>query len=96
MYVENKLLYLHMGKRKITFTAIWELYRDGFKNMTWGRQLWWLILLKVIILFAVLRLFFFKPAMAGLTDEQKSEQVGNHLCNPDKLEQKDTINLIKD
>lgn len=85
-----------MRKSKNTFTAIWELYRDGFKNMTWGRQLWWLILLKIVILFAILRVFFFKPAMAGLTDEQKSEQVGNHLSTPDKFEQKDTINLIKD
>ena len=48
----------------------------------------WLILLKVFILFAVLRVFFFKPAMAGLTENQKSEIVGERLTggadNPDK------------
>jgi hypothetical protein len=54
--------------------------------MTWGRQLWWIILLKLILLFLVLRVFFFKPAMAGMTDEQKSEQVGSHLANPQVLE----------
>ncbi len=64
---------------KEKFTAVWHLYRDGFRNMTWGKPLWGLIILKVIILFAVLRVFFFKPAMAGMTDEQKSEQVGDHL-----------------
>lgn len=58
---------------------VWELYRDGFRQMTWGRPLWALIILKVIILFLVLRMFFFKPAMAGMTDEQRSEQVGTHL-----------------
>ncbi len=58
---------------------VWELYRDGFRNMTWGRPLWGLIILKVVILFLLLRMFFFKPAMHGMTDEQKSEQVGNHL-----------------
>lgn len=58
---------------------VWELYRDGFRNMTWGRPLWGLIILKVVILFLLLRMFFFKPAMQGMTDEQKSEQVGNHL-----------------
>jgi hypothetical protein len=65
-----------MGRRQPFF---WTLYRDGFKNMTWGKPLIWIILLKIFILFAILRVFFFKPAMRGLTDEQKSEQVGSHL-----------------
>jgi len=64
------------------FTRIWSLYRDGFKNMTWGKPLWALIILKAVILFAVLRVFFFKPVMAGLTEEQKSEKVGDKLTNP--------------
>lgn len=64
---------------KKTIISIYNFYRDGFKNMTWGKQLWLLIFLKVIILFLVLRLFFFKPTMAGKTDEQKSEYVGTQL-----------------
>jgi len=47
--------------------------------MTWGRQLWWLILLKVFILFAILRVFFFKPALAGLDDEERSRIVGERI-----------------
>jgi hypothetical protein len=47
--------------------------------MTWGRPLWILIILKVVILFGVLRLFFFKPAMAGKTEEERSEIVGTNL-----------------
>ena len=47
--------------------------------MTWGRQLWWLILLKVVLLFLVLRAFFFKPTLAGKSDEQKIEHVSNQL-----------------
>ncbi|MBQ7774006.1 MAG: DUF4492 domain-containing protein [Bacteroidales bacterium] len=74
--------------RKIT--AVWRFYRDGFREMTWGRPLWGLIILKVIILFLVLRLFFFKPAMAGMTDEQKSEQVGNRLVEDNR---KDTLTI---
>lgn len=35
------------------------LYVDGFRNMTIGRSLWALIIIKVVILFAVLKLFFF-------------------------------------
>ena len=59
--------------------SVWHFYRDGFRNMTWGRPLLWLILLKVFILFAILRVFFFKPAMAGLDDEQRSRVVGERL-----------------
>ena len=47
--------------------------------MTWGRPLVWLILLKVFILFAVLRVFFFKPAMSGMTEEQKIETVAERM-----------------
>lgn len=68
-----------MVNKKMSIKAVWEFYRDGFRQMTWGRPLWALIILKVIILFLVLRMFFFKPAMAGMTDEQRSEQVGTHL-----------------
>lgn len=66
---------------KKVFVSIYHFYADGFKNMTWGRQLWWFILLKVIILFVVLRLFFFKPSLSGKSEEQKIEHVGNHLTN---------------
>ena len=34
-------------------SSIWAFYRDGFRNMTWGRPLVWLILLKFFILFAI-------------------------------------------
>jgi len=47
--------------------------------MTWGRPLWILILLKIIILFAVLRAFFFEPVLSGKTEEQKIEYVGEQL-----------------
>lgn len=64
---------------KKTIISIYNFYRDGFKNMTWGKQLWLLIFLKAIILFLILRVFFFKPVMSGKTDEQKSEYVGTQL-----------------
>lgn len=59
--------------------AVWRFYVDGFRNMTWGRPLWVLIILKAVILFAILRVFFFKPVLAGQTDEQKSDSVGTEL-----------------
>ena len=71
-----------MGKRKGIVQFFASLYGDGFRNMTWGKPLVWLILLKLFILFAILRVFFFKPAMRGLTDKEKSEAVGLALTKP--------------
>ena len=70
---------------------VWLLYRDGFKNQTWGRPLIWLVVLKLFILFAILRVFFFRPAMAGMTDAEKSETVGANLTH--HHENTETINL---
>ncbi len=71
--------YKPMGRLKDITVSVWHFYRDGFRNMTWGRPLVWLILLKVFILFAVLRVFFFKPAMSGMTEEQKIETVAERM-----------------
>lgn len=64
---------------KSKITSIANFYIQGFREMTWGRELWVLIILKIIILFLVLRLFFFKPVLAGQTEEQKSNFVGDRL-----------------
>lgn len=68
-----------MGKIRDAASSVWRFYRDSFREMTWGRPLVWLILLKLFILFAVLRVFFFRPEYAGMTEEQKSEAVGDRL-----------------
>ena len=54
-------------------------YRDGFRQMTWGRTLWIIILLKLFVIFIVLRLFFFKPVLADMDNAEKSEAVGTAL-----------------
>lgn len=71
-------------KIKKAIVSIWNFYVDGFKNMTWGRPLWALIFLKVIILFLVLRLFFFQPVLGGMDEEQKIEYVGSQLSEQNK------------
>ena len=37
----------------------WHLYYDGFRSMTIGRTLWAIVLIKLFIMFFILRLFFF-------------------------------------
>ena len=64
---------------KRALLSIYNFYVDGFKSMTWGRELWWLILLKVVILFAILRLFFFKPTMSGMSDDERIDYVEQQL-----------------
>ena len=72
----------------------WLFYRDGFRNQTWGRPLIWLVVLKFFILFAVFRVFFFHPAMEGLTDAQKSEAVGENLTRNHKNTETDNLNNL--
>lgn len=38
---------------------VWHLYYDGFRRMTVGRTLWAVILIKLFIIFAILKVLFF-------------------------------------
>lgn len=38
---------------------VFYFYLDGFKSMDVGRKLWMIILIKLFIMFAILKLFFF-------------------------------------
>ena len=68
-----------MAKRIPTPADIFRFYVDGFRSMTLGRTLWAIILLKLFIMFAILRLFFFPDQLAGMSQEQRSEHVLEQL-----------------
>ena len=56
------------------------LYYDGFRGMTLGRTLWAIIILKLIIIFAVLKLFFFPDFLSQHAEEgQEAEFVASEL-----------------
>ena len=38
---------------------VFKLYYDGFRNMTVGKTLWTVIIIKLFIIFAILKVFFF-------------------------------------
>ncbi len=72
---------------KNTLSKIWNFYLEGFQSMTLGRTLWLIILVKLFIMFFVLKLFFF-PDFLGRhsTDAEKGEYVSNELirrANPE-------------
>ncbi|MCL2790201.1 MAG: DUF4492 domain-containing protein [Desulfobulbus sp.] len=62
-------------------TQIYRLYRDGFRQMTVGRTLWKIILIKLFIMFAVLKPFFFPNFLATqfATDAQRANYVIEQL-----------------
>ncbi len=47
---------------------VWEFYRDGFRSMTVGRTLWILIAVKLFIMFAILKVFFFRSHLGQFDD----------------------------
>lgn len=54
-------------------------YVDGFRAMTLGRTLWAIVLLKLFLLFGVLRLFFMPDPLAGRSPAQRAEYVRERL-----------------
>lgn len=59
------------------------LYVDGFREMTVGRRLWALIIIKLAILFLVFKLFFFPDVLKENydTDAQRAEAVRDALTS---------------
>lgn len=49
------------------FTSILRFYIDGFREMKLGRTLWLIILAKLFIMFAVLKVFFFPDPLSEKT-----------------------------
>ncbi len=58
-------------KNKLTafFNGAFRLYYDGFRSMTLGKTLWAVILIKLFIMFAVLKLFFFPNFLADNSED---------------------------
>ncbi len=62
---------------------IFNFYYEGFKNMQVGKRLWLIIFIKLFIMFAILKLFFFQDFLDTKfkTDKQKSDYVTEQLIN---------------
>jgi len=63
--------------------TIWYFYLDGFRSMTIGRKLWVIILIKLFIMFAILKVFFFPNFLNSKFDntEDKADYVKEQLIN---------------
>ena len=67
-------------KREPIYIRIYHFYLEGFREMKLGETLWLIILVKLFILFFILKLFFF-PNYLGKFDEDsaKAEHVSDEL-----------------
>ena len=76
---ENKIL-----KNNSIPLKIWRFYMEGFRSMTLGKTLWAIILIKLFIMFFILRLFFFPNILQQKydTDEERANQVIENLITP--------------
>jgi hypothetical protein len=74
-----------MRKDSSIFTEIFRFYYNGFINMPgWGRRVWIILIIKLFIMFAILKLFFFPDFLKQRfnDDRQRSEYVMDQLINP--------------
>jgi hypothetical protein len=73
-----------MNKKSILY-RIYDLYADGFRSMKLGRTLWAIILIKLFVIFAILKLFFFPNFIKEHAEQgQESEFVATQVLNMER------------
>ena len=58
-----------------------DMYVDGFRNMTVGRKLWVIILIKLAVMFLIFKLFFFPDILKENydNDDDRARAVAREL-----------------
>lgn len=67
-----------------SINRIIRFYYEGFRNMSWwGKRVWIIILIKLFIIFIILKVFFFHDYLREKysTERQKGEYVLDQLLN---------------
>ena len=62
-------------------------YREGFADMPkWGKQVWLVILIKLFVMFVILKIFFFPNFLKTnfKNDAERSNHVLENLINTNK------------
>lgn len=74
-------------KKSSFLYKVYDLYADGFRNMTLGKTLWAVILVKLFIMFVVLKLFFFPNFIKQHAQEgDEAEFVGTEMLKRSNVE----------
>ena len=67
--------------KKGFFYRIFDLYYDGFRNMRLGKTLWAIILIKLFIIFVILKVFFFPNFLRQHADGDEAGFVATELTD---------------
>ena len=69
------------GARPGPLRRILFFYIDGFRRMTLGRTLWAIIIIKLIVMFAILKVFFFPNYLNTnfASDQERADHVSTEL-----------------
>ena len=68
----------NMSKNNLLYKTF-RLYVDGFRSMTIGKVLWTVILIKLFVMFFVLKLFFFPDVLEQKAAGNKASYVAGEL-----------------
>ncbi len=69
-----------MNKNNFLYKAF-DLYYDGFRSMRLGKTLWTIILIKLFIMFAILKVFFFPNFLKEHADGDEASYVATELTD---------------
>lgn len=73
-----------MNKNSFVY-RVFDLYYDGFRRMKLGKSLWAIILIKLFIMFAILKFFFFPNFLKEKAPKgNEADYVSNELINKAK------------
>ncbi|MEG1539050.1 MAG: DUF4492 domain-containing protein [Muribaculaceae bacterium] len=69
------------AKQRPLVLRIFNFYVEGFKSITLGKTLWIIILVKLFIMFFILKLFFFPNILNSLydNDADKAQHVRSEM-----------------
>ena len=73
-------------KSLISYPArLYRFYYEGFRNMSaWGKKVWIIIIIKLFIIFIILKIFFLPDFLKKEydTDERRGQYVLDQLTKP--------------
>ena len=63
-----------------TLKRIFDFYRQGFSNMDIGKTLWMVIIVKLVVIFAIVKLLFMPDVLdQKATDNDKAEYISTRI-----------------
>ena len=81
LYLQSETNLSEPMKKDSFAYRVFDLYYDGFRNMRLGRTLWAVILIKLFIIFAVLKVFFFPNFLKENANGDEAGYVATQILN---------------